>query len=100
MIAWILQNLATIIISLVLAAIVALIIVFLVKNKKNYWIAAAPATFMSAVSATYFMMAPECLGMVARFRNNTTIAYPAGIIVAVLFLWLFLRSAKKAEVSA
>ena len=35
MIAWILQNLATIIISLVLAAIVALIIVFLVKNKKK-----------------------------------------------------------------
>lgn len=70
---------------------------YLVKNKKNYMVAAVPATFMSAVSATYFMMAPECLGMIEKFKNNTAIAYPAGVAVAVLFLMLFLRAAKKAQ---
>ena len=69
---------------------------YLVQNKKNYWITAVPATFMSAVSATYFMMAPECLGLIPVFTNNKTIAYPVGIIVAVLFLGIFLSKAKKA----
>ena len=32
---------------------------YLFKEKKNYWITAVPATFMSAVSCTYFMLAPE-----------------------------------------
>ena len=35
---------------------------YLFKEKKNYWITAVPATFMSAVSCTYFVLAPECLG--------------------------------------
>ena len=35
---------------------------YLFKEKKNYWITAVPATFMSAVSSTYFILAPECLG--------------------------------------
>ena len=69
---------------------------FLVQNKRNYWICAVPATFMSAVSATYFMMAPECLGLIPMFTNNATIAYPVGIIVAIAFLALFLSKAKKA----
>ena len=68
---------------------------YLVKEHKNYWIAAAPATFMSAVSATYFVMAPECLGLIPAFKNNTSVAYPAGIIIAALFLGLFLRAASK-----
>ncbi len=69
---------------------------YLVQNKKNYWITAVPATFMSAVSATYFMMAPECLGLIPVFTNNKTIAYPVGIIVAIVFLGIFLSKAKKA----
>jgi hypothetical protein len=36
------------------------------------------ATFMSAVTCTYFFMAPECLNL------STSIAYPAGIIFAVI----------------
>ena len=52
---------------------------------------------MSAVSLTYFLMAPECLGLIPFFKNNTTVAYPGGIIAAVLFLVLFLRATKKAE---
>jgi len=65
---------------------------FLYRNKKNYWITVVPATFMSAVSMTYFFCAPECLGA---FGITTTVAYPAGIICAILFLGIFLYSTKK-----
>lgn len=44
---------------------------------------ALPATFMTAVSVTYFFQAPECLHL------STSIAYPVGIIVALAFLALF-----------
>ena len=70
---------------------------YLAKEGKNYLICAVPAVFMSAVSITYFFMAPECLGMIPALKNNTMAAYPAGIIAAVLFLAIFLRSAKKAK---
>jgi len=70
---------------------------FLVREHKNFWICAVPATFMSAVSITYFFMAPECLGMIKALNNNTAVAYPAGIIAAVCFLAIFLSSAKKAQ---
>ncbi len=69
---------------------------FLAQNKRNYWITAIPATFMSAVSSTYFMMAPECMGLIPVFTNNKMIGYPVGIIVAIAFLALFLSKAKKA----
>ena len=69
---------------------------FLAMEKKNFWITAIPATFMSAVSSTYFIMAPECLGMIPALNNNKAVAYPCGLIIAVLFLFIFLRSAKKA----
>lgn len=68
---------------------------YLFEEKKNYWLTAVPATFMSAVSMTYFIMAPECLGMIPVLKNNTLVAYPAGIIIAALFLILFIRATKK-----
>ncbi|MBR4150866.1 MAG: carbon starvation protein A [Firmicutes bacterium] len=68
---------------------------YLVIEKKNYWITAVPATFMSAVSMTYFMMAPECLGMIPALKNNTSVAYPVGLVCAALFLGIFLRAARK-----
>ena len=34
---------------------------YLFYDKKNYWLTAVPATFMSAVSATYFLLGNECL---------------------------------------
>jgi carbon starvation protein CstA len=68
---------------------------YLVMEHKNYWITAVPATFMSAVSATYFVMAPECLGMIGALKYNTAVAYPVGIIVAIAFLVLFLSKSKK-----
>ena len=64
-------------------------------EKKNYWITVVPATFMSAVSATYFVMAPECLGLIPALKNNTLVAYPVGVIVALLFLCLFIMATKR-----
>ena len=73
---------------------------FLFYEKKNYWITAVPATFMTAVSVTYFMLGNECLG---QFLNkggvyNTALAYPVGILFAALFLGIFLYSIKKRDV--
>ncbi|MBP3878889.1 MAG: carbon starvation protein A, partial [Lachnospiraceae bacterium] len=68
---------------------------YLAQEKKNYWVCAVPATFMSAVSITYFVMAKECLGMIPALAMNTKVAYPVGLIVAVCFLALFLTKAKK-----
>ena len=64
---------------------------YLYKEKKNYWLTAVPATFMSAVSMTYFFYAGECLNL------GTTVAYPAGIILAVVFLGIFMRATKKQQ---
>lgn len=68
---------------------------YLAQNKRNYWICAVPATFMSAVSMTYFMMAGECMGLIAFFKNNKAVGYPVGLIFAALCLYVFLKSAKK-----
>ena len=73
---------------------------FLFYEKKNYWITVVPATFMTAVSITYFMLGNECLG---QFLNkggvfNTPLAYPVGILFAALFLGIFLYSIKKRDV--
>lgn len=57
---------------------------YLYYMKKNYWITVVPATFMSAVSMTYFFQAKECLHL------SNTIAYPAGVIIAAVFLCIFL----------
>ena len=51
---------------------------------KACFVAALPATFMSAVSVTYFFQAPECLNL------STAIAYPVGIVVAAAFLVIFI----------
>ncbi len=51
-----------------------------------------PATFMSAVSITYFFMAPECLGA---FGIGTAVAYPVGIVAGIAFLAVYLRAANK-----
>lgn len=58
---------------------------YLYKNNRNPWMAVLPATFMSAVSLTYILMAPE------GFRLSMVIAYPAGIIFAVGCLLLFIK---------
>ena len=76
--------------------------IYLFTEKKNFWIAAVPATFMSAVSCTYFILAPECLGSLLNSKTadgaviyNTAVAYPIGIVFAILLLALFIRATKK-----
>jgi hypothetical protein len=50
---------------------------------------------MSAVSSTYFVMAPECLGLIPFFKNNVAVAYPFGIIFAVAMLAIFIVKTRK-----
>jgi carbon starvation protein CstA len=64
---------------------------YLYLRKQSHWIATVPATFMSAVSATYILVAPE------GFKLATSIAYPAGLAIAALFLIIFLTAAKKKQ---
>ena len=59
-------------------------------------------TFMSAVSVTYFLLGNECLGKLINTKTaegatvyNTAVAYPIGILVAALFLGIFLYTIKK-----
>lgn len=58
--------------------------VYLCKHHSNFWIAAIPATFMSAVSVTYFLMAPEIY-----ITLSSQIAYPLGIVAALVLLGIF-----------
>lgn len=80
---------------------------YLFKEKKNYWITAVPATFMSAVSCTYFILAPECLGSLLNGKTaegatiyNTVLAYPIGILFAAVLLFIFLHATKKQSAKA
>lgn len=62
---------------------------YLFKNKKNYILTAIPATFMSAVTSTYILMAEEGL------RLSSSIAYPCGIVFAAICLGIFIKSTRK-----
>ncbi|QIB25959.1 carbon starvation CstA family protein [Caloranaerobacter azorensis] len=64
---------------------------YLIINKKIHWIATIPATFMTAVSVTYILQAPE------GFKLPMTISYPAGIIVAIIALGIFITKFKSAK---
>lgn len=61
---------------------------YLYQKKKLYIVTLIPATFMSAVSATYFLAAPECLGFYK--RNMMLAADVGGVCIAALFLGIFL----------
>ena len=62
------------------------------RGKLYYLIAAIPATFMSAVSCTYIMMAPE------GFRLSAKLSYPAGIIFAILCFVIFMVVGRKKQI--
>jgi len=75
--------------------------VYLWQQKKPYLMAAIPATFMSAVSATYFLAAPECLGLMN--AGKLSLAYGIGGVIAAVFLAIFLKTtvlSKKKRLSA
>lgn len=62
---------------------------YLALRKQIHWIATLPAVFMTGVSITYILVAPE------GFKLSSSIAYPAGIIAAIGALIVFLMAAKK-----
>jgi len=68
--AWSNQTLATI----VLWAIT----IFLVKEKKFFWITLIPSLFMTAVVSTYILIAPE------GFQLSPTISYSIGVSITIL----------------
>ncbi len=60
--------------------------VYLAQQEKNFWICAAPATFMSAVSMTYFMAAGECMGLLWKPLGLTMdVYYPIAVVVGIAF---------------
>ena len=69
-----------------------MITAYLLKNKDNMYyslISAVPATFMSAVSMTYILIAKEGL------RLPKAVAYPAGIVFACACFIYYLTKAKR-----
>ena len=71
--------------------------VYLRKEGKNWRFTAVPATFMSAVTTTYFVAAPECLGLLwSKLGVAETAVYViaviTGVLAAALFLTIFRKS--------
>ena len=65
---------------------------YLLKTGKSRWaslLAALPATFMSAVSMTYILMASEGFGLSAQ------IGYPVGVVFAAALFALYLFAGKR-----
>jgi carbon starvation protein CstA len=67
--------------------------VYLARNNRNYWIAAVPATFMSAVSTTYILYAPE------GFQLPYNISVITGIILALGVFIFFQKKIKSDDFS-
>ena len=60
------------------------ITVYLVQQRKFYWITLIPAVFMTAVTSTYLLFAPE------GFSLSKEISYPAGAIITLAALVWFM----------
>ena len=74
--------------------------VYLAQQHKNFWICAVPATFMSAVSLTYFAAADECLGFLWKTLSlPMSVYYPiaiaVGVVCAIGFMLIFLKKTAK-----
>ncbi len=74
--AWSNQTLATIVLWT--------ITVYLVINRKNFWITLVPAVFMTSVISVYILLAPEGLNLPGE------ISYPAGLFVTVVSVIVFI----------
>lgn len=64
---------------------------YLLQNGRLHWITTIPAAFMTAVSITYILQAPEGFGLA------TSISYPVGIIAALAVLAVFMMKSKKVD---
>jgi carbon starvation protein CstA len=78
--AWANQTLATVVLWT--------ITIYLLRERKNYFVTLLPALFMTAVVSTYILFAPEGLGL------NKMLSYGIGIIITIgaLIKFILLRS--------
>ncbi len=65
--------------------------VYLVTEGKKFWITAIPATFMTAVTFTYILQAPEGL------KLSTSISYPLGLAITAVIVGLFAMKVSKVK---
>ncbi|MCK8816910.1 carbon starvation protein A [Natroniella sulfidigena] len=61
---------------------------YLIQQDRFHWIATIPATFMTAVSISYILVAPE------GFSLSSTIGTSGGVLAAVVALFLFFLKQK------
>lgn len=74
--------------------------VYLSRNRKKYIYTLLPAMFMTAVTTTYFVVAPECLGLLwdklsVPYNIYNTVGILIGIIVALFLGGIFWHSNAK-----
>ena len=77
---------------------------YLSQQHRNVLICLIPASFMSAMTSTYFIVAPECLGFVwSKIGVGSNFYYPfatmVGLVFAGICLAVFLRSTRKNNVT-
>lgn len=65
------------------------ITMYLVQERKNYFVALLPALFMTAVCSTYIVMAPE------GFSQPATVGYPIGACAVLITGLTFMKSVRK-----
>jgi len=68
------------------------ITVYLAKNNKMYWISLVPAVFMTIVSVSYILIAPE------GFHFSTNISYIGGVLVTLIVCVLFFVKNKSRKI--
>ena len=62
---------------------------YLYGKKQNYFVALIPAVFMTAVSVTYFLIAPECLHL------PSYVAWPIGfVLMTIVSSYMIIKMAK------
>ncbi|MDX9881057.1 MAG: carbon starvation protein A [Prolixibacteraceae bacterium] len=84
--AWSNQTLAMIVLWTITA--------YLVQEKKFYWVTLIPAVFMTAVTTTYLLFAPE------GFSLGKEISYSVGSLISVLSILAFFIYKRKYRVSS
>ena len=80
--AWSNQTLATIVLCTV--------VVYLIREKRSYWIALIPALFMTTVVVSYLLVAPE------GFNLSLIVSVSSGLLVALISLIIILRVVHRA----
>lgn len=68
---------------------------YLVEQRKDHWLLSIPATFMTAICFTYFLVAPHMNG---GLNIDLYLGYPIGILIASLvFTWFLLVAKRKTK---